>query len=373
MRSLFILLFCISYQSVTAQNVGINKIDPEYTLDVRVNSIEEAAQLQISNLDKSRYIRFYSGSSLYPDPSITISPGRNLLFASYDDNTFSFNEYMRISYNGNVGIGTSTPDESAVLEVASNSQGFLPPRMTEAHREAITNPAAGLIVYCTNCSDYGEAQIYNGTMWTNMIGGAVAIAGIQNITNPITGKIWMDRNLGATQVAISSDDAASYGDMYQWGRGTDGHQIRSSGTTTTNGNSAVPNGGNPWDGLFITQANSPNDWLTPQDNTLWQGVNGTNNPCPSGYRLPTVSEWLAEIQSWTSPDAAGALSSPLKLPMAGYRNSQDGLMNDDGTSAYYWSSSVNGFGAQVLFFQNSSFTMTSFTRAFGLPVRCIKN
>ena len=54
----------------------------------------------------------------------------------------------------------------------------------------------------------------------------------------------MDRNLGASQVATSSDDAASYGDLYQWGRGTDGHQIRTSATTTTLSSADVPGHGN---------------------------------------------------------------------------------------------------------------------------------
>ena len=46
-----------------------------------------------------------------------------------------------------------------------------------------------------------------------------------------TGKIWMDKNLGATQVATSSTDAASYGSLYQWGRNTDGHESRTSAVT----------------------------------------------------------------------------------------------------------------------------------------------
>lgn len=44
-----------------------------------------------------------------------------------------------------------------------------------------------------------------------------------NVTNATTGKVWMDRNLGASQVATSSTDANSYGDLYQWGRAKDGH------------------------------------------------------------------------------------------------------------------------------------------------------
>jgi hypothetical protein len=46
-------------------------------------------------------------------------------------------------------------------------------------------------------------------------------------------QVWMDRNLGASQVATSSTDPTSYGDSYQWDRLADGHQIRTSATTTT--------------------------------------------------------------------------------------------------------------------------------------------
>ena len=71
-----------------------------------------------------------------------------------------------------VGIGTTTPDASAALDVESTDKGFLPPRMNEAERDAISTPAAGLIVWCTNCGSDGEVQVFNGTTWTNMIGGA---------------------------------------------------------------------------------------------------------------------------------------------------------------------------------------------------------
>jgi len=69
-----------------------------------------------------------------------------------------------------VGVGTSTPNISSVLELSSTTKGFLPPRMTYAQRIAIPSPTAGLIMYCVDCGSYGELQIYNGTSWTNIIG-----------------------------------------------------------------------------------------------------------------------------------------------------------------------------------------------------------
>ncbi len=75
-----------------------------------------------------------------------------------------------------VGIGTTTPDASANLDVSSTTKGFLPPRMTIAQRSAITNPAQGLMIYCTNCGANGEPEYFNGSTWLNMAGNATAKA-----------------------------------------------------------------------------------------------------------------------------------------------------------------------------------------------------
>jgi len=70
-----------------------------------------------------------------------------------------------------VGINAdgSTANASAMLDISSTTKGLLPPRMTTTQRDAITAPAAGLMIYCTNCGINGELQVYDGTAWTNMI------------------------------------------------------------------------------------------------------------------------------------------------------------------------------------------------------------
>jgi hypothetical protein len=81
---------------------------------------------------------------------------------------------------GSVGIGTgATPNASAALELASTTRGFLPPRMTEAQRNAITTPATGLMVFNTTS---GTLQFWNGTGWTN-VGGGVIPSRIQDADN----------------------------------------------------------------------------------------------------------------------------------------------------------------------------------------------
>jgi uncharacterized protein (TIGR02145 family) len=188
------------------------------------------------------------------------------------------------------------------------------------------------------------------------------------VTNPTTSKIWMDRNLGATQVATSSTDAASYGDLYQWGRGADGHQCRTSVTTATLSTSDVPGNAN-----FILASSSPNDWRSAQNTNLWQGVNGVNNPCPSGYRIPTNAELDAERASWSSQNSIGAFASPFKFPLAGDRF-DNGSLNFVGVGGAYWTSTISGTNSRNLAFYTIFATMLDTTgRAYGLSVRCIKD
>ena len=193
------------------------------------------------------------------------------------------------------------------------------------------------------------------------------VAATPSVTSS-TGKIWMDRNLGATQVATSSTDVASYGYLYQWGRLTDGHQIGTSGTTGILSSGDVPGNGN-----FITASNNPGDWRVTKNDGLWQGVNGTNNPCPTGYRIPTSAELQAEGAAFTSQNAAGAIASVLKLPAAGVRLSNIGSVINPGLQGGYWSSTVDGTNANYYNFNSSSVGVTLGDRANGFSVRCLKN
>ena len=180
----------------------------------------------------------------------------------------------------------------------------------------------------------------------------------------------MDRNLGATQVATSSTDVASYGDLYQWGRRADGHQCRTSASTSTLSSIDQPANGN-----FITAAGYF-DWRSPPNVNLWQGVNGVNNPCPSGYRIPTETEINAERLSFSQDNSLGAFASPLKLPMAGYRYDVTGSLMGAGTYGYYWSSTVDTVtlsASRSLIFNSSNTNMVVENRSYGLSVRCLKD
>jgi len=276
-----------------------------------------------------------------------------------------------------VGVGTSTPDGSAALEIQSTTKGLLLPRMTKAQMEAIASPSEGLLVYCTDCDPKGM-YIFNGLSYIASSTGFPS--GFNESTDIIsaTGRVWMNKNLGATQEATSITDHLGYGSLYQWGRATDGHEVinwtsstSTDGTEQTRETATLSPSDTPGHDDFIT---SSSNWRSTPNANLWQGVSGTNNPCPSGYRIPTMAEWEAERVAFATSNAAGAFAS-LKLPLPGFRFNSSGAMSGIATLGLYWASDYLGNNTAVRFTASSSSVTTgsSSVPAFGASVRCIKN
>ncbi|MEN9415061.1 MAG: hypothetical protein RLZ62_1365 [Bacteroidota bacterium] len=85
-----------------------------------------------------------------------------------------------------VGMGTSSPDNSAELDVSSTTKGLLAPRMTQAQRLAITNPAQGLIVYQTD----GTAGFYYNAGSSGTPGWVILLNGNSSIpAGNVTGTV----------------------------------------------------------------------------------------------------------------------------------------------------------------------------------------
>ena len=75
-------------------------------------------------------------------------------------------------YAQNVGVGTSSPDNSAKLDVSATDGGLLIPRMTEVQRDAISSPATGLMIFQTDGTV--GFYFYDGTAWTALSGSGPA-------------------------------------------------------------------------------------------------------------------------------------------------------------------------------------------------------
>lgn len=215
-------------------------------------------------------------------------------------------------------------------------------------------------ISASNPSPYAAGSNFCGSMPTAVI----------EVLSPLTNKIWMDRNLGAFRAANSPTDANAYGYLYQWGRGSDGHQCRNSPTT-----GSLSSTDQPGNNDFIVPTAGNYDWRVTVNPSLWQGVNGTNNPCPTGYRVPTITELNAERATWSSNSEQGAFSSPLKLTVAGRRTpgAEGGALTEETVVGRLWSSTVDSDESKLLVFGYGNAYLYNYARSYGFSVRCIKN
>lgn len=216
------------------------------------------------------------------------------------------------------------------------------------------------------------------TTVTFMYAGSEVTYGIVTGT---TGRKWLDRNLGAPNVPNAVDDYENYGDVFQWGRGADGHQLVVRGgannetTTGVNGTTTDLATTDTPGSLFILNSSSANeyDWRSTPNNNLWQGVNGTNNPCPTGWRVPTETEWFAE----TLPGLPDVYNTPLKLTRGGERRGNANGIFALNTRGSYSTSTVdptNSLRVRVFYVSTTLGGSTSpVVKSTATACRCIKD
>lgn len=207
----------------------------------------------------------------------------------------------------------------------------------------------------------------------------------KTVTSPTTNKVWLDRNLGASKVcdqnrnmfasdlAYETSQKECFGDYYQWGRGADGHQIVSSATRT----SLLPYNNTTISSFVLTDASSTYyDWANNDTSGQYRvpNLNKTDGTyiCPAGFRVPTMSELMAEASNMTN------LINVLKFPLNGYKSRN--IANKvyyKGDTGGVWSQTPDNtntkYGTSLIYQQYTGSQRNGDERANGRGIRCIKN
>ncbi|MEO5889289.1 MAG: fibrobacter succinogenes major paralogous domain-containing protein [Ferruginibacter sp.] len=269
--------------------------------------------------------------------------------------------------NAQVGIGTNNPAQSAQLEVKSDSRGFLPPRLTYEQRNLIQSPVAGLMIWCSNCDVSGEIQVYNGSKWTNMIGGTSHDPGVK-----IGSQVWMPKNL----------DVAKYrnGDLIPQVKNDDEWKSLTTGAWCYYKNDSAYFG--PKYGKMYN----------------WYAVNDPRGLAPEGWHVPSDSEWNAlsnflggdsisgkklkeqGTAHWQN-DSSGTNSSGFTGLPGGHRYVTDFLGEPsifmwDGAIGFWWSTSLfddTKANIRVLVQLNDSFGKAETPKKDGVSIRCVRD
>jgi uncharacterized protein (TIGR02145 family) len=263
-----------------------------------------------------------------------------------------------------------------ILDVNSTDKGLLIPRMTEALREGITSPAAGLLVYQT---DEGEGFYYfDGSSWIylNVFKGSVTdIDGNAYRTVMIANHEIMAENLRVTKYR-NGDPIPNVTDNSEWA-------LTGSGAYCWYNNDWLANGC-----IYGALYN-------------WYAVNDNRNLCPAGWYVPSYDDWIAVLSSlgewdavngywgagtkmksasdawaWAGSQDATDISDFSGLP-GGYRENWDGYFLYRWLQGNWWSSTeYDDLNVWHLYMANSgsgaSMSYSYTYKETGFSVRCFK-
>jgi len=266
------------------------------------------------------------------------------------------------SFAQNMGVNTTTPHATAMLDVVSNNKGFLPPRMSAAARDSIVSPAAGLIIYCTtsNCLNF-----FNGTDWVELCGSLAPSAFVCGATFidqrdgkvypsvSIGGKCWMAKGLAFNASGSQANTGAyhpdSVGRYYLW-------------TNALQGSPALTLGGTG----------------------IVKGV------CPTGWHLPSKEEFDAlsaavvddgntlKRQDQGGGTGQGTNTTGFGQILAGRYSASTSTFQSVGASSFLWSSTEGATTARA-YYQAMDNTFPDIYVIEGLHanlfynVRCVKD
>lgn len=266
---------------------------------------------------------------------------------------------MVILKNGAIGIGTSNPTATAILELTDSTRGFLPPRLTSMQRDAITSPENGLMIFNTTSNGIEIKTTYG---WISLTASSAdALPTIQIGTQK-----WTSKNLDVSYYR-NGDPIPQVVDPIEWAGLTTGAWCYINNDSTM---------GTKYGKLYN-----------------WYAVNDPRGLAPQGWHIPSDVEWTtiettlggsliaggkmkeAGSLNWTSPNIGGNNNSSFAGLPGGSRN-YDGAFTSIGNGGLWWCSTeadtTYAFSRYIYFYFENTIR-NSVNKKSGYSVRCVRN
>lgn len=262
------------------------------------------------NMDSASLASYMANSDSFPQTKnfthdinpqvINIGLSGNKRMWNYSGSSYWMNN------GGRFGIGTSSPDTSALLDLSSTTKGFLAPRMNTTQQNAIPSPATGLLIYNT---DSGAYRFWNGGAFVTLAQNGGSAGTVTSITfnSPLTGgtitasgSVGINQSNGSTNGYLSSTDWSTFNGKVN---PTTAPSVRSVGTSASGTSNITPGlpSGHTTNDILILFVESANQSVTaPSGYSQIGPQNGIGTAAASGSTRLAVF-WKRDGGSESAP------------------------------------------------------------------------